>query len=666
MKQKLLRQIVSVLWIVAMLIVTISVPNVRANNEGTLNHKTISGSISDAQGINTPNLDINAVYTNTYYVDNTNPSALDSNPGTDPGNPLRTISRGAYLAGPGDLVYVMHGSYSETVLLINYHGVDGSPITFSANSDVVISGNGSPTLGAAFYISQSSYITVDGFHIEGTAYKGIFVSQSDNITISNNYVTGTGQRNNDLQQPGIHFQTVVNSTIDGNISYDNSYDGIKLTLNSNNNIVSNNTVYGNYSQPPIGDYTDATGIMVNNSDTNLVIHNFVYDNEDSGINLFNNSNNNVVVGNVSYGNLDHGIDNNNSSGQIIIGNTVHGNFTSGINLELFSGGATVMNNIVMDNGLNPTIGHKKGNIYVDAGSSSGTILDFNLYYRSSGSVQIAFDGTEYSTLAAFKLAYPQEVNGLESNPLFVAPAPVATETTGSTGGDYHLSSGSPAIDSANSDAPEQPLTDIEGNPRLDDPNVTNTGLGIRTYDDRGAYERQSNVLHVTGITADNKVYNGNTSAVLNTGNAELVGVEPGDTVQLVVSGAIGTFADADVADGITVIVSGLTITGGDALNYTLTQPTTTANITPKPITVTADSGLSKMFAADDPVFTYTYLPNDPPVVFSGLLSRDLGEAIGQYAITIGTLSAGDNYEITFIPATFTITGYQLFLPMILR
>ena len=115
MKQKMLRQTVSVLWLVVMLIVTISAPIVLANNEIISDLKTVTKLITDSRVINTPNMDINAVYTNTYYVDNTNPSALDSNAGTDPAYPLRTISRGAYLAGPGDLVYVMHGSYSETV-----------------------------------------------------------------------------------------------------------------------------------------------------------------------------------------------------------------------------------------------------------------------------------------------------------------------------------------------------------------------------------------------------------------------------------------------------------------------------------------------------------------------------------------------------------------------
>ena len=84
--------------------------------------------------------------------------------------------------------------------------------------------------------------------------------------------------------------------------------------------------------------------------------------------------------------------------------------------------------------------------------------------------------------------------------------------------------------------------------------------------------------------------------------------------------------------------------------------------------VTADSGQNKLFGTIDPVFTYAYSPNDLPVTvpFSGVLSREPGEAIGVYDITQGTLSAGDNFTITFISDKFTITGYNVFLPIIFK
>lgn len=52
--------------------------------------------------------------------------------------------------------------------------------------------------------------------------------------------------------------------------------------------------------------------------------------------------------------------------------------------------------------------------------------------------------------------------------------------------DLHLSASSLCIDAADGDI--APATDIEGNPRVDDPGVTNTGTGTIDYADMGAYE----------------------------------------------------------------------------------------------------------------------------------------------------------------------------------
>ena len=86
-------------------------------------------------------------------------------------------------------------------------------------------------------------------------------------------------------------------------------------------------------------------------------------------------------------------------------------------------------------------------------------------------------------------------------------------------------------------------------------------------------------LTVTGITALDKAFDGNTDATIDTTNALLVGAVSGDDVTLDISGAIGTFDSPDAGNDKTVFITGLTITGADSGNYVLTQPTTTANIT---------------------------------------------------------------------------------------
>jgi hypothetical protein len=101
-------------------------------------------------------------------------------------------------------------------------------------------------------------------------------------------------------------------------------------------------------------------------------------------------------------------------------------------------------------------------------------------------------------------------------------------------------------------------------------------------------------LTVSGITAGNKVYDGKTTATLGTNAAALVGVIAGDTVTLGISGAKGAFADKNAGTGKPVTVSGLTISGASSANYKLTQPTATASITPRALTVTA-AGVNKTY-----------------------------------------------------------------------
>src|SRR4030066_2141479 len=92
-------------------------------------------------------------------------------------------------------------------------------------------------------------------------------------------------------------------------------------------------------------------------------------------------------------------------------------------------------------------------------------------------------------------------------------------------------------------------------------------------------------------------------------------------------------------------------TPSDTDNYNNATKTVQINVTPISITVTADAK-SKTYGEADPVLTYT--SSDPGASFSGELSRDAGEDIGTYSINQGTLSAGGNYSITYIPADFVI------------
>ena len=247
-------------------------------------------------------------------------------------------------------------------------------------------------------------------------------------------------------------------------------------------------------------------------------------------------------------------------------------------------------------------------------------------------------------------------------------------------------------------------------------------------------------LTITGLTGSNKNYDGTTTGSA-TGTASLSGVESGDDVSLGGS-PVFTFASANAGTGITINTTGYTISGTDSGNYTLTQPTLSADIITisptitftdigktygdanfnlgatsnsggtisysiisggtgsatlsgtqnetvtlgnagtitvratqaadgvyasatkditltigkRAITVTADALQKKVSGEADPVFTYQItsgsLVNSD--TFTGALSREVGELTGNYALQIGTLSAGSNYDITFVSNNFSI------------
>ena len=96
------------------------------------------------------------------------------------------------------------------------------------------------------------------------------------------------------------------------------------------------------------------------------------------------------------------------------------------------------------------------------------------------------------------------------------------------------------------------------------------------------------------ITVENKVYDGTAAATIAT--RMLTGVIGGDAVTLV--GGTAAFSDKNVANGKTVTATGLSLSGSAAGNYKVNSTaTTTANITPALLLITADN---KHVGDDDP------------------------------------------------------------------
>lgn len=82
------------------------------------------------------------------------------------------------------------------------------------------------------------------------------------------------------------------------------------------------------------------------------------------------------------------------------------------------------------------------------------------------------------------------------------------------------------------------------------------------------------ISSVSGITANSKVADGSTSATLNTGGAGYAGIVPGDV--LAVATATGNFGTSVAGSAKTVYITGITLGGAAADNYTLVNDTATA------------------------------------------------------------------------------------------
>jgi hypothetical protein len=87
---------------------------------------------------------------------------------------------------------------------------------------------------------------------------------------------------------------------------------------------------------------------------------------------------------------------------------------------------------------------------------------------------------------------------------------------------------------------------------------------------------------------------------------------PGDVVTVNTAGATGAFNDPDVGTAKTVLVSGLTLSGTDAGDYTLDQPTTTADITQASSATALVSSANPSLQGSSVTFTATVGPVTPP------------------------------------------------------
>lgn len=193
----------------------------------------------------------------TYYV---SPSGSNSNAGTSPSTPWRTVAKvNQALLNPGDAV-LFEGSqtFSDTTLMPSRSGSNGQPITFSSY------GNGRATLAQGIWFASTNWLTfhylASGDGIQGSAsgsgsnYITITNSTFNNTdigvnsshmantnwTISGNTVDNIGDSGMILlgDQFAISGNTITNTGLDSSITYGKHGIYLKVT----NAIITGNTI----------------------------------------------------------------------------------------------------------------------------------------------------------------------------------------------------------------------------------------------------------------------------------------------------------------------------------------------------------------------------------------------------------------------------------------
>ncbi|UJH92856.1 hypothetical protein LZ575_10815 [Antarcticibacterium sp. 1MA-6-2] len=132
----------------------------------------------------------------------------------------------------------------------------------------------------------------------------------------------------------------------------------------------------------------------------------------------------------------------------------------------------------------------------------------------------------------------------------------------------------------------------------------------------------------------------------------------------------GTLSGFLSADGVTAAysrVAGETVAGGPyaitavlspaavLANYEITNTAAALSIAERAITITADA-MSKTYGEDDPALTYQITEGSLAYsdVFTGDLTRESGDAVGDYEIQQGTVALNSNYTLTYVPADLSI------------
>lgn len=389
-----------------------------------------------------------------FHVD---PSGNDAGSGSET-TPWATLQHAADTVTAGDTVIVHAGTYDGFSLSTS--GAAGNPITFSADSGVVVSQPNAAT-GDGINLEGASHVVIEGFTVQG-ASPGLI-------------------RN------GLRAVLAEQVTFRDNVTIDNAERGI-FTGFVDDVVIERNEAAGSI---------DEHGIYVSNSGDRPVIRdNYVHDNNAAGIHMNGDISQggdgvisgalverNVIINNGEGGGA--GINGDGVQDSVIRNNLIIGGQASGITLFRTDGGAPSKRNLVVNNTIvNDSDG--RWAITVRDGSTGNTLVNNILLSRASfpGAIDVHTDSlaglvSDYNAVedqfttssgdsGAMSLAEWRNLTGQDLNSFVATEAALFVDPV-LPGGDYHLKAGSPGLDAGLTPVVSQ--SDFEGDFRRSGPGV---------------------------------------------------------------------------------------------------------------------------------------------------------------------------------------------------
>lgn len=228
-------------------------------------------------------------------------------------------------AQDGDVIRVYEGAYFEEIF------VDRSVSLIGNGSGVTVI-NGSQDGNVV--IVTANITTISGFTIEGSSQvgfqnAGLRIESNHNVIQNNSF---TGNRN------GIALSDSTNTTIIGNVISNNTHYGIYINFGQSTRIEEN-----------LCEFNGDAGILLESSENDTVRHNTIRDNNAQGI-FSVQVLNSVIEDNSITGNMGEGIWAIEGENMVINDNVISGNELDGIDLQGWE--TEITDNTIMENHQN--------------------------------------------------------------------------------------------------------------------------------------------------------------------------------------------------------------------------------------------------------------------------------------------------------------------------